>query len=61
VPPAGAGRDIGHETDLVATYTFNPNLSVQGGYCHFWYGRAGRAVTGTNDADFFYMMTTFNY
>lgn len=61
VPPTGVGRDIGHEIDLVATYAINPNLSVQGGYAHFWYGDVGKAITGENDADFIYLMTTFNY
>lgn len=61
VPPTGIGRDIGHETDLVATYNVNSNFNVQAGYAHFWYGNVGKAITGKNDADFFYFMTTFNY
>ena len=39
--PLGApntGTDIGNELDLIGTYSFNPNLSVQAGYSWFWYG-----------------------
>ncbi len=61
VPPTGIGRDIGSEVDFIATYTFNPNLNVQAGYAHFWYGNVGQVITGQNDADFVYLMTTFNY
>lgn len=61
VPPTGVGQDIGHETDVIATYTFNPSFNIQGGYAHFWYGDVGEAITGRNDADFFYLQTTFNY
>ena len=61
VPPTGIGRDIGQEVDFVATYTINPNFNVQGGYAHFWYGEVGERVTGRDDADFFYLQTTFNY
>lgn len=61
VPPTGVGRDIGHETDVIATYAVNHNLNVQAGYARFWYGNAGKAITGRNDADFFYLQTTFNY
>lgn len=35
---ANTGTNIGNELDLIGTYTFSPNLSVQLGYSWFWYG-----------------------
>ena len=47
--------------NAIATYAFNPNLSVQGGWARFWYGEVGEAITGRDAADVAYLMTTFNY
>jgi hypothetical protein len=57
----GGSREIGQEFDLVGTYTFNPNLSVQLGYATFWYGDAITRTAPRGDAEFFYAMTTLNY
>lgn len=57
----GGSREIGQEFDLVGTYTFNPNLSVQLGYAKFWYGDAITRTAPRGDAELFYAMTTLNY
>ncbi|HEX6985180.1 MAG TPA: alginate export family protein, partial [Planctomycetaceae bacterium] len=59
-PPTGE-REIGHEVDLVATYAVNPNFNVQAGWAHFWYGEYVEQTLPRDDADFFYLQTTFNY
>ena len=57
----GGSREIGQEFDLVGTYTFNPNLSLQLGYAKFWYGDAINRTAPRGDAELFYAMTTLNY
>ncbi len=42
----GESREIGHELDVVGTYTFNKNFNVSVGYLWFWYGDA---VTASAD------------
>ena len=57
----GGSRDLGNEVDVVGTYNFNANLNLQVGYAHFWYGNFVRQALPRDDADFYYVMTTFNY
>jgi hypothetical protein len=59
---------FGSEIDLVATYAPTPCASVQAGYSHFFVGDYVRqsvdsvaANGGAVDADYFYMMVTFNF
>ena len=59
--PASGSRDVGDEVDLIATYTFSPNLSVQLGYARFFYGPAVEDVSPRDDGQLFYTMTTLNY
>lgn len=59
--PPGFGNNIGSELDLVATYTLNPNFNVQAGWAKFWYGSYVERALPRDDAEFFYVQTTFNY
>jgi len=56
---SSSSRDLGNELDLVATYQFNPNLTLQTGYFWYWFGDAVRSnshpvVANRNDAEMFY-------
>ncbi len=57
------GTSLGQELDLVATYKFNKNMSMQAGYFWHWYGDAvtNDATINRNDAKQFYLMTTVAY
>ncbi|MGC1275282.1 MAG: hypothetical protein WBC44_16370 [Planctomycetaceae bacterium] len=46
---------------MVATWTFNPNLNIQAGYAHMWYGEVGEAITNRDAAHFYYVQTTLQY
>jgi len=60
--PGGHGSDIGQELDLVATYTYNQNISIEAGQFWFWYGDYIASVQPTRqDAQQFYIQTTFRY
>ncbi|MGD9857025.1 MAG: alginate export family protein, partial [Planctomycetaceae bacterium] len=59
-----ASRNLGNELDLLATYAFNTNLSVQAGYFWFWYGDAvdnNAGIPARDDAEQFYLMTTWGF
>ncbi len=60
---ATGSRHIGNELDLMATYQINANLQVQAGYFWFWYGNAVNDDPGLvrNDAQQFYLMTTWGF
>lgn len=55
------GRHVGEELDLVATYNFSPNLSVQLGYLWFWYGSVVENNSPRGNAEQLYLQTTFSY
>lgn len=55
------GTDIGNELDLIGTYTFNPNFSVQVGYSWFWYGTYVDNNLARDDATQFYVQTQLRY
>ena len=56
------GTDIGQELDLLATYTYNQNFSIEMGQFWFWYGDYIANVQPTpQDAQQFYIQTTFRY
>ena len=60
--PGGHGSDIGQELDLLATYTYNQNVSVEVGQFWFWYGDYIHDVQpARQDARQFYVQTTFRY
>ena len=58
----GHGTDVGQELDLLATYTYNQNFSIEMGQFWFWYGDYIHNVQPTRqDAQQFYVQTTFRY
>jgi len=60
--PGGHGRDVGQEVDLLATYTYNQNFSIEMGQFWFWYGDYIHSVQpARQDAQQFYVQTTFRY
>jgi hypothetical protein len=61
---APASRELGHEVDLLLTYTLNPRCDVLFGYSHFFAGDYYRQTPGINfqgDADFFYTQVHWNF
>jgi hypothetical protein len=61
---APASRDLGHEVDLLVTYTLNPRSDIVFGYSHFFPGDYYRETPGINfqgDADFFYTQFHWNF
>lgn len=61
---AGTSQNIGSELDLIATYQWKENVTLQGGYFWFWYGDAvGEAVGGvpTADSDTFYFLANWTF
>lgn len=61
VGATGKGKKVGREFDLVGTYVFNQNLSVQGGYFYFWYDEAVLNNGARPDASQLYFQTTLRY
>jgi hypothetical protein len=60
--PAGGGKNIGEELDLIATYAYSPNFDVQLGYSWFWYGnRIKNTALNRDDATQFYLQTSLRY
>ncbi len=57
----GARNFAGQEIDLTATYECTKNVKVQVGYSHFFAGDYLRDTGPDSDADFGYLMTTFNF
>jgi hypothetical protein len=61
---APASRELGHELDLLATFTVHPRCEVLLGYSHFFAGDYYRQTPGVNfqgDADFFYTQLHYNF
>jgi hypothetical protein len=61
-------RDLGHELDLIATYTINPRMDLLFGYSHFFSGSYFRdapilppTVPFRGNADFFYVQYQWNF
>ncbi|MBI3863016.1 MAG: alginate export family protein [Planctomycetia bacterium] len=55
------GRHVGEEIDLVATYNFSPNLSMQLGYLWFWNGPFVATNLPRGTGELLYLQTTFSY
>ena len=58
----GASRDLGHELDLLFTYSLNPRMDIVAGYSHFFAGQFyanNPALPGS--ADFFYLQYHWNF
>ncbi|MEK6257514.1 MAG: alginate export family protein [Planctomycetota bacterium] len=61
-PGVDNGSDVGQELDLLATWTYNQNFSIEVGQFWFWYGDYVTNVQPTRqDAQQFYVQTTFRY
>ena len=61
---APASRDLGHELDLLLTYSLNPRSDLVIGYSHFFAGKYYEQTPGVNfqgDADFFYTQYHWNF
>jgi hypothetical protein len=57
----GADPFAGHEIDLTGTYEVTHWLKFQTGYSHFFAGQYLADTGSSDDADFAYFMTTFNF
>lgn len=57
----GSGTDVGEEFDMVLTYNFNPNFTVQAGYLWFWYGAFVENSLPRPDANQFYLQSILRY
>ena len=55
-----ANNFVGTELDLTLTWKVNKHLDLQTGYSHFFSGDYIRATGPSDDADFGYVMATFN-
>jgi len=61
-PPAS--EDLGHELDLLASWTINARMNLLFGYSHFFAGSYYKNTPGVpfrGDADFYYTQFTFNF
>lgn len=58
---SGGSNEVGQELDLLATWTFNPNLSVEAGYFWFWNGTYLQRAAPRDHAQMFYLQTTLKY
>ncbi len=56
-------RDLGHELDLLFTYTLNPRMDLTFGYSHFFQGKyyATPGLPYNGSADFFYLQYQWNF
>lgn len=55
------GQDIGRELDLIGTYKFHPNFSMQLGYSWFWYGGYVDRNAPRDTATQLYLQSTLRY
>jgi hypothetical protein len=61
---APASRDLGHEIDLLFTYSLTPRIELLFGYSHFFAGDYYKLTPGVpydGDADFFYTHFLVNF
>jgi hypothetical protein len=61
---APASRDLGHEIDLILTYSISPRSDIQFGYSHFFAGDYYKLTPGVpyrDDAEFFYTQFQVNF
>lgn len=59
-----ASRDLGHEIDLLFTYTLNPRMDMLFGYSHFFAGKYYKNTPGLanrGDGDFLYTHFQWNF
>lgn len=57
----GSSRNIGSEFDLIGTYTFSPDFSLQIGYLWFWNGTFIDQNIPRDDATQLYVQATLKY
>jgi hypothetical protein len=73
-PTGGAGRDIGHELDVLGIWNLSPRINLLAGYSYVWAGDyfdspviqggpAGIAANGSNgdDGEFFYSQLSVRF
>jgi hypothetical protein len=61
---APASKDLGHEIDLIMSYTITPRTDILFGYSHFFSGQYYKqtpALPYRGDADFFYTQFQWNF
>ena len=56
-----AGNFAGQEADFIASYDVTKNVKLQAGYAHFFAGDYLVDTGAHSDADFGYVMTTFQF
>ena len=59
-----ASRDLGHEIDLILTYTINARMDILVGYSHFFSGQYYKLTPGLpyrGDGDFVYVQYQWNF
>ena len=62
IPTVGSPKHIGQEIDLIATYKFHEQFSVQGGATWFFYGDAiDQSPLARDDAEFYYLTSTISF
>ena len=59
-PTGNSGRTLGQEIDLVAKWKVTPNLTVMGGYGHFFPGEFINATGPGDDADWVFAQFEFS-
>ena len=61
VRTVGADNFAGHEIDFIVAVEPIPHVKISTGYSHFFAGQYLADTGASNDADFGYVMTTFNF
>jgi hypothetical protein len=56
-----SGGSVGHELGLVAKYTVNKQLDIEGGIARFFAGRFAERTGPDDNADFAYLQTLFKF
>ena len=60
-PSGDSGDFIGQEEELRVRYRIDPRLEVEAGYAHFSPGPFVENTGPADDADLFYVQTTFHF
>lgn len=62
-PTGAAGRDIGKEVDLIASYALSGGLGLELGYSHFFPGHFVRAMdpAHAHEGNWFYLQPTWRF
>ena len=60
-PDGRSGDFVGQELELRVRYKLNPRVELEAGYSHFFAGPFVRNTGPADDADLFYVQTTFHF